>query len=143
MISFCTATSADLPEVFRLLQASGLPIAGVPEHIHDFILALDGERVVACAGLETHSEAGLLRSLAVEADYRSQGLGGKLTQGILELAESRGLHSVSLLTTTAQNYFSRFGFVPVERSALPPALAASEELRGVCSERAAAMTLAL
>ncbi|HET7600112.1 MAG TPA: hypothetical protein VFK09_07450, partial [Gemmatimonadales bacterium] len=48
-----------------------------------------------------------------------------------------------LLTTTADRWFRRLGFVPVERSALPAALAGSEELKGACPASAVAMHRAL
>lgn len=126
MISFCTATLHDLPEVLRLLEASGLPIAGVEGHIQEFILALEGERVVGCAGLEVHGVAGLLRSVVVDESYRSHGLGEKLTWGILGLAQHKNLTSLSLLTDTAQDYFPRFGFARVERAELPEVREATE-----------------
>lgn len=143
MISFRTATSADSPGVLGLLRASHLPVLGVEEHVQNFILALGGEQIVGCAGLEIYRDAGLLRSVAVDEGYRSQGLGEKLTQGILELAQHKNLASVSLLTTTAQDYFPRFGFARVNRSELPQSLSASEELKGACPDTAIAMTLKL
>ncbi|MBF6593735.1 MAG: GNAT family N-acetyltransferase [Thermaceae bacterium] len=143
MISFCTATSDDLPEVLALLEVAQLPLAGVKEHLQNFILALDSDRIIGCAGLEIHEDAGLLRSVAVDEAYRLHGLGEKLTRGILELAQHQGLSSLSLLTTTAQNYFPRFGFVPIEPSQLPRSLNDSEELSGACPDTAVGMTLRL
>lgn len=137
------ATPADLPEVLALLQASGLPIAGVAEHIQGFVLALEDGELVGCAGLEVHGQAGLLRSVAVEESHRSQGLGARLTQGIIELARTKNLQSLSLLTTTAQTYFPRFGFEPIARGDLPAELAASEEFKGACPDTAIAMCLRL
>lgn len=145
MITFCTATTADLPEVLDLLQRAKLPLAGVEEHLNNFVLAMEmseqGETLVGCAGLEIHGSAGLLRSLAVEAQYRSEGLGAKLTEGMLELAQHKDLSSVSLLTESAKDYFPRFGFVQVERSELPESLRQSAELKGACPDSAVAMTL--
>jgi len=81
--------------------------------------------------------------VAVTAPYRSQGLGRQLTEGLLTLARDTGLTSAALLTVTAQHYFPRYGFVPVERSSLPEALNASEELKGACCASAVAMSLTL
>ncbi|MDX2008374.1 MAG: arsenic resistance N-acetyltransferase ArsN2 [Meiothermus sp.] len=145
MITFCTATTADLPEVLDLLRRAKLPLAGVEEHLNNFVLAMEmseqGETLVGCAGLEIHGSAGLLRSVAVEAQYRSEGLGAKLTEGMLELAQHKDLSSVSLLTESAKDYFPRFGFVQVERSKLPESLQQSAELKGACPDSAVAMTL--
>ncbi len=143
MITYCTATSGDLPEVMALLDAAHLPQVGLEEHILNFILALDGEQIVGCAGLEVHQDSGLLRSVAVAPGYRAQGIGAKLIEGIIELARQKQLTSLSLLTETAQTYFPRFGFVQVPRFELPESLSASTELEGTCPDSAVAMTLKL
>ncbi len=143
MITYCTATSSDLPEVQALLAAAGLPQAGLEEHILNFMLALEGEKVVGCAGLEVHQNSGLLRSVVVAPAYRSQGVGAKLTEGMVDLARQKNLTSLSLLTETAADFFLRFGFVEIPRAELPAALQSSEELRGACPESAVAMTLPL
>lgn len=143
MLTYCTATSGDLPEVMALLDAAHLPQVGVEEHILNFMLALDGDRVVGCAGLEVHQNSGLLRSVVVAPAYRSQGVGAKLTEGMMDLARQKNLTSLSLLTETAADFFLRFGFVEVKRTELPATLQSSEELQGACPQTAIAMTLPL
>lgn len=143
MITYCTATSSDLPEVRALLAAAGLPQAGLEDHILNFMLALEGDKVVGCAGLEAHQGSGLLRSVVVAEEYRGMGIGAKLTEGMLDLARYKNLSSLSLLTETAADFFSRFGFAVVPRAELPAALLASQELQGACPDTAIAMTLSL
>ena len=140
---FATATPADLEHILALLDQNKLPKAGVTEHLQNFIVLLEKDNIIGCAGLEIHSRAGLLRSVTVHQDYRSQGLGSKLTESILDLAEHHKLSSVSLLTETAQDYFPRFGFVEVTKADLPTELQASEELKGACPDSATAMMLEL
>ena len=137
------ARTEDLPQVLELLRQAGLPPEGVAQHLESFLLEFDGDRLVGCAGLEIWGQAGLLRSVAVHSDYRSRGIAGGLVRAALEQAHRRGLKSLSLLTTTAEDYFPRFGFVRVERSQLPAALHASEEFRGACPATAAALYLTL
>ncbi|MGK0619968.1 arsenic resistance N-acetyltransferase ArsN2 [Meiothermus cerbereus] len=143
MITYCTATSADLPEIMALLNAAHLPQVGVEEHILNFMLALEGDKVVGCAGLEVHQNSGLLRSVVVAQNYRSHGIGASLTKGVIDLARYKNLTSLSLLTETAAEFFRRFGFTQVQRSELPAALQSSQELQGACPETAIAMTLLL
>lgn len=143
MITYCTATSGDLPEVMALLDAAHLPQVGVEEHILNFMLALEGEKVVGCAGLEVHQGSGLLRSVAVAEEYRRMGIGAKLTEGMLDLARHKNLTSLSLLTETAADFFLRFSFAQIPRAELPASLQASQELQGACPETAIAMTLSL
>jgi amino-acid N-acetyltransferase len=73
------------------------------------------------------------------ADERGTGLGQRLTRAALELARGRGVSNIYLLTTTAGQFFPRFGFVPIPRSELDPALQQSEESRGACPASALAM----
>jgi amino-acid N-acetyltransferase len=140
-MNFATATQADLEDVLKLLEQSHLPKAGVAENIHNFILVLEQDKLVGCAGLEIHGNAGLLRSVAIAPEYQKQGLGARLTQGILDLAEHHRLASVSLLTETAKDYFPRFGFVEVSRKGLPASLKHAEEFKGACPDSAIAMIL--
>ncbi len=137
------ATPEDLNAVLALLEASGLPTDGVQDHLAHFTLEFDRDSLVGCAGLEVHDRAGLLRSVAVAPDHRSAGLGSRLTDAILEMARTRRLSSLSLLTETAESYFLRFGFERVERAELPRSLQASPEFRGACPDSAVAMSKAL
>jgi amino-acid N-acetyltransferase len=137
------ATVDDLNAVLGLLETSHLPTAGVQDHLEHFVLEFDGETLIGCAGLEVHDGAGLLRSVAVASDHRSSGLGSRLTDAVLEMAQTQHLSSLSLLTETAQEYFSRFGFERTERRRLPSSLQASREFQGACPDSAVAMTLVL
>jgi amino-acid N-acetyltransferase len=140
---FATATQVDLENVLKLLEQSRLPKAGVAENIHNFILALEQDKLVGCAGLEIHDDAGLLRSVAIAPEYQKQGLGSRLTESILDLAEHHRLASVSLLTETAKDYFLRFGFVEVSRADLLASFKSSEEFKGACPDSAVAMMMLL
>ena len=108
-----------------------------------FILEFADGQLVGCAGLELHGSAALLRSVAVNADQRSSGLGAQLVKAQLGAALSLHAISVSLLTTTAAAYFPRFEFAVVPRSKLPAALNDSLELRGACPDNAIWMHLSL
>jgi amino-acid N-acetyltransferase len=137
------ATPADLPDVLALLKASALPIAGIDQHVETTLIARDNGKIVACAAVEVYGRAGLLRSVAVDTDRRGEGLGDRLTKAALELARTRGVRDIYLLTTTASHFFPRFGFTAIPRAELDPALEQSEELRGACPASALAMRAAL
>jgi amino-acid N-acetyltransferase len=129
--------------VLDLLEKNQLPTAGVQDHLEHFLLEFANENLIACAGLEVHDRAGLLRSLVVTEHHRSHGLGAKLVQAILEQGRTQNLSSISLLTETACDYFPRFGFQITPRETLPESLQASAEFRGACPDSAIAMTLNL
>jgi amino-acid N-acetyltransferase len=93
---------------------------------------------VGSAGLEVHGRFGLLRSLAVHPDYAGAGHGSRLTWQLLEEAVGLGLREVFLLTTTASEFFPRFGFVRLRRKEVPAELQKTAEFQG-CPSTATAM----
>jgi N-acetylglutamate synthase-like GNAT family acetyltransferase len=127
-------------EVEALLEACGLPLAGLADHWHTTWVAIAGSgEVVGSVALELHGKAALLRSLAARADQRGLGLGSALFLHALDRARALGATSLSLLTTTAEPFFAARGFQPVSRDVLPKDLQASAEFRGACPASAAAM----
>jgi N-acetylglutamate synthase-like GNAT family acetyltransferase len=137
------ATAADLPAVEQLLVQSNLPTVGVKDFIGDFLVAEAGTDLVGVVGMEYCCSYGLLRSTAVAADWRSKGVARRLVEQIIARAESRGIHALYLLTTTAETYFPNFGFRPTSRDAVPAEIQATDEFRGACPASATVMHLPL
>ncbi len=137
------AAAADWPAVEALLGAHQLPREGARQHLDHFIVAEQHGRVIGCIGLERYGDAGLLRSCAVAQTHRGTGIGALLTRALLDGARRAGLRQLVLLTTTAENYFARFGFVQISRDAIPVELQDSAEFRGACPASATAMQLVL
>ncbi|MEW6227838.1 MAG: arsenic resistance N-acetyltransferase ArsN2 [Bacillota bacterium] len=134
------AQPADLNLTLRLLQAAGLPTAGVSEHLADFLVArTTNGRIVGIAGLERYPSSALLRSLAVLPSWRGQGIGRRLVAS--QLARLATGTPVCLLTTTAEAYFRTLGFEVVSRDEVCPEVRESSEFRGACPQSAVAMRL--
>jgi amino-acid N-acetyltransferase len=144
--SLRAATPEDLPAIELLLTASGLPTAGVAEELRGFIVAESqhDRRIVGVVGLELCcDEYALLRSTAVDPDWRGTGLGRRLVNHVIADAESRGIRALYLLTTTAERYFPSFGFVKTQREAVPDEVKQSVEFREACPASATVMALEL
>jgi len=133
------ATSDDLPDILALLERSKLPVDGLAEHLAAALVARTADGIAGCAAVEIYGTAGLLRSVAVDPGRRGAGLGHRLTAAALDLALARGVRSVYLLTTTAGDFFPRFGFTRIDRKEMDAALEQSAELRGACPASAVAM----
>ena len=133
------ARDDDLAAIERLLTAAGLPLDGVAAALQDFVVAEHGDRLVGVAGLEVCCEDALLRSVAVEPEWRSRGLGRALVSRAIAEAEARGIRALYLLTTTAERYFPSFGFERVERDAVPAEVLGTAEFRHACPATATAM----
>ena len=69
------ATPDDELSMLALLAASGLPTAGLMEHLDSAYVARRGGRVVGTAALEVYAGGALLRSVAVDERERGGGLG--------------------------------------------------------------------
>jgi len=137
------ATPADLPLILSLLRQANLSVAGVEDHLAEFLVAVEGDRIVGSAGLEVYGEAALLRSVAVAAPQRGRGLGARLVTAALARARHLGVREVALLTTSAAPFFRRFGFRDVDRQTLDPRLFASKALGEECCATAVGMKLRL
>jgi amino-acid N-acetyltransferase len=133
------AEPADADAVLALVRASGLPFDGLEGALaHGLVASRDG-RLVGCVALELYEENALLRSLAIAAEFRGQGLGLLLTRRALDLAGKLGARDVYLLTETAGGFFPRFGFAREDRSRAPAALQDSVEFRTACPQSALLM----
>jgi len=139
------ATAGDRAAIEGLLVEAGLPIDGLGDHFPTGYAVVRGGRgdggLLGVAGLETFGRTGLLRSVAIAPGARETGVGHALVADRLAAARRAELDGVYLLTTTAADYFARFGFVRIDRAALPSELSSSAELgAGVCAS-AIAMSL--
>jgi amino-acid N-acetyltransferase len=144
--SLRAATGGDLPAIEQLLTSSGLPTAGVAEALRGFVVAESDQdsRIVGVVGLELCcDEYALLRSTAVDPEWRGTGLGRRLVTHAIAEAESRGIKALYLLTTTAERYFPSFGFVKTSRETVPDEVKQSVEFREACPSSATVMALEL
>ncbi|HEV2718765.1 MAG TPA: arsenic resistance N-acetyltransferase ArsN2 [Thermoanaerobaculia bacterium] len=142
-IAITAATLADVVAIKALLAANALPTAGVDEHWRTFVIARDGGKIVACGGAEAYQFAALIRSVAVDSDYRSRGLGRRIVRQLLDRLASRGLREFYLLTTTAEDYFRKRGFKAIDRDEVHPQLLSSREFQDACPSTATCMRLVM
>jgi amino-acid N-acetyltransferase len=129
----------DWPRIEALLSNAALPLDGARESLEHFLVAeADDGEVVACAAIEPYGSAALLRSVAVREDLRGSGTGAALIKAMLGSARSS---TIILLTTTAAEWFRRFGFRQIERTDVPEEVSQSVEFRGACPSSAVIMRL--
>ncbi|HEX6037699.1 arsenic resistance N-acetyltransferase ArsN2 [Longimicrobium sp.] len=139
-MSIQPAQESDFHAIVRLLDETALPHADLtPEHLAHFLVARDGDTVVGVVGMEARGDAALLRSLAVAADRRGGGWASRLVDALEARARESGIRTLYLLTTTAEGFFARRGYQSAERDAVPDAIRATEEFRGICPASAVCM----
>jgi len=139
VISYQAATADDRQTIEALLDAERLPSADLETSGVALIAAKMRDRVVGCVGVESHGDAGIIRSLAVAPEYRGRGIARSLVSRAEALASGGGVRCLYLLTEGAVEFWSRIGYVAVPRTESPPAVRASAEFSSLCSVSATCM----
>jgi len=137
------ARPSDLAAILNLLTQCALPPDGLGQHLGVALVAQAQEGIIGSAALEIYGRAALLRSVAVAPAFQGQGLGHRLTRAALKLATEKSIIHLYLLTETAGEFFLKFGFQPIERADVPPAVQNSVEFTTACPASALAMALPL
>lgn len=133
----------DLKPIQDLLRENKLPYQDLEESQVAFITKEKQGKLVGCIGLETYGPDGLLRSLAVSDLYKGTGIGKQLLDALYDASRSNGIQRLHLLTTTADTYFKRYGFIAVERSQAPKKICETREFSNICPSSAVYMVLEL
>jgi len=133
------ASAVDLGTISHLLEASALPVADLEDHLRSFVLAKWQGEIVGAVGLENYGESGLLRSLCVRTDRRSEGIGRALLLAIEAAAFARGVRDLYLLTFSAAPYFEKHQFIEVARDRVPVAIRGTAQFRTLCPAFATCM----
>ena len=133
------ARPEDLDGVLGLLTENRLPLDGLREHLATTLVARQDGRIVGSAALEMYPNGALLRSVAVAPALQRHRLGRDLTDAAIRLAEARRVPAIYLLTTTADQYFPKFGFERIARSDVPADVQMSVEFTSACPSSATVM----
>jgi amino-acid N-acetyltransferase len=124
-----TVRKASMRDIHALLKLiNGYAAKGVmlprtefemSEHIRDFTVAFSGDQLVGCGALHFYTPtSGELRSLAVDPDAKSRGIGRSIVEALEREAAECGLHSIFAFTYVTP-FFEKLGFEQVERGELP------------------------
>lgn len=91
----------------------------IASHAHRFVVAVFGDRVVACAELAPLSRnVSEVRSLVVSRDARGLGVGGEIINELVDRAATTGFEKLCAFTH-APSYFVQRGFSIVPHVWLP------------------------
>jgi amino-acid N-acetyltransferase len=133
------ARAGDVGAVLRLLALHHLPPDGLASHLATTLVARQNDEVVGSAALEVYTDGALLRSVAVAPAAQGHGLGRRLTDAAIRLAQELQVPALYLLTTTAERYFPTLGFEPIARADVPAAIQTSVEFTSACPSSATVM----
>lgn len=127
---------ADDADLIATLRGAGLPEPGAGRYFR----ADHYGAVIGYVGLEGEGRDLLLRSLVVLADQKARGLGSRVLAAAETAAGDLGAARLHLLTTTAERFFTRRGFVVADRASAPPAIRRTREFADVCPASVAYLT---
>ena len=123
------------PAVLALLGENDLPIADLDESKVLFT-CLSNEEVIGTGGLEFFRDCALLRSVSVRKDLQKRGLGKFIVDELEKIAKGKGINRLYLLTTTAEDFFTKLGYKTVDREELPIEIKNTTEFTSVCPSTA-------
>jgi N-acetylglutamate synthase-like GNAT family acetyltransferase len=132
-----------MDDLAATLREAELPHEDLGGKSKRFFCASVAGEIVGYVGLEISGPDALLRSAVIFIRARRQGLGRAMIERLLALASEYGIERVWLLTTSAPGFFAKLGFDHVERTTVPPAIAASEDFSDLCPSTAVCIVRAL
>jgi amino-acid N-acetyltransferase len=127
-----------------LLEGAGLLAKDLtPAHLEHFFCCGAAESPTGLVGLELFGANALLRSLVVSREMRRAGVGAALVRHAEGYARSHGVRALYLLTTTAEKFFAKRGYVRIARESTAPAIQGTYEFDELFPESATVMLKAL
>ncbi|PYT12789.1 MAG: N-acetyltransferase [Acidobacteria bacterium] len=126
MVEIRKASLPDIPAILSLINAyagQGIMLPRtefeMAENIRDFLVASCGGRMVGCGALHFYTPtSGEVRSLAVDPEFKTHGIGRRLMEELEAEARSHDLCSIFAFTYV-DRFFRKLGFEEVDRGELP------------------------
>ena len=139
-MNYSFAGADNEPEIKQLLAGCDLIHEDItPDLLEHFLLKWDGARLIAVIGLEVQNRFALLRSLAVDAEYRNRGIATGLVGKIEDYAKSLNLDTLYLLTLTAEAFFIKCGYLRTARDSAPAGIQGTAEFKNLCPASASCL----
>jgi N-acetylglutamate synthase-like GNAT family acetyltransferase len=128
-VSIRPARPEEMGRVRALADTLTLGASSATSEGSTYWLALCGDDLVGCIGLEYGEGVSLIRTTCVRPDMQGQGVGGQLARVALSAARGRGDRTVYLFSSHAGPYWERLGFAQVPVSELSAALPAAPQVQ--------------
>src|SRR4051812_22037472 len=103
------------PSVILLLEENNLPVTDLDEKESLFAF-MEKEKVVGTGGLEFFDQSALLRSISIKKELQGMGVGKLLLHKLESIARQKAVTFLYLLTTTAEDFFSKEGYEITRRN---------------------------
>lgn len=125
------------------LESEGMPAADLFTAQAAFFRFQSQDNTLGFVGLEGSGTDLLLRSMWIAPGLRDQGIGHRVVEWIEAHARDRGAQTLHLLTTTAERFFVREGYVCAVRALAPASISACREFQSLCPASASYLSKTL
>jgi amino-acid N-acetyltransferase len=115
-----------------LLKKNNLPTEDIHPGTQLFVIE-ESDSVIGTVAVEYDFNVALLRSLSVSDAKRNSGIGELLVGFIENYVQKQGVHSIYVLTTTAEKFFSKKGYEKIDRNNIPDFIKNTKEYSHLCS----------
>ena len=126
------------PAILALLAANDLPVVDLDES-KSLFACLDNDEVTGTGGLEFFKDCALLRSVSVKKNVQKVGLGKFIVEELEKITKGKGINRLYLLTTTAEDFFTKLGYKIIDRKELPIEIKNTTEFTSVCPSTASVL----
>jgi len=133
------AIKDDLKAIKSLLDSASLPSVDIDKHLLNFLVLEKSGNLTGTIGMELYGNTALLRSLAIQKDYRNKGHGKELYSALISKAKKMNVINIYLLTETAEGFFGKEGFQKIAREQVPLSIKQTHEYSTLCPEGAVCM----
>ena len=133
------AIKDDLKVIKSLLDNASLPSIDIEKHLLTFFVLENVSNIIGTIGMELYGNTALLRSLAIQKDYRNKGHGKELYSTLISKAKKMNVINIYLLTETAEGFFGKQGFQKIAREQVPLSIKQTYEYSTLCPEGAVCM----
>ena len=100
--------------------------------IDNFLVLKVQNKIIGCIAVEIYKKVGLLRSLTVDKKEQKKGYGVALTEFLFSYVKKKKVEQLYLLTTTASEFFKKFGFQVIDRTEADQAIQDTTEFKDLC-----------
>ncbi|MCX6155349.1 MAG: GNAT family N-acetyltransferase [Candidatus Kapabacteria bacterium] len=136
-VNYRFAHQSEAGMIKNFLSVNNMHINDIDENIGNFILAEIDNKLIGTIGLEVYGDYGLVRSLAVDEQFRNNGIARELYFKILALSLQHGIKQLYLFTLSAEIFFAKLGFEKVDRNSVPFVM---DKYLDLCHETATCMS---
>lgn len=124
--------------IINLLKDNALPVDDIGENTLLFGF-MDDHALSGSAGLEVFGDCALIRSISIQKSLQGKGFGVILQKELEQVAQSKNIRCLYLLTTTAEGFFKKQGFITIQRDEVPATIRSTSEFSSVCPSSAIVM----